>query len=66
MVDCDEFSGIGTTAGTTNTSEVSYVFINIPLNVVEKKKVIELENYLGLRGESARLAAVKVHFLGDY
>ena len=23
LVDCDEFSGIGTTAGTTNTSEVS-------------------------------------------
>ena len=31
-----------------------------------RKKVIALENYLGLRGESGRLAAVKVHFLGDY
>ena len=31
-----------------------------------RKKVIALENYLGLRGESARLADVKVHFLGDY
>ena len=30
-----------------------------------REKVIELENYLGLRGESARLAAVKVHFLGN-
>ena len=31
-----------------------------------REKVIALENYLGLRGESARLAAVKVHFMGDY
>ena len=29
------------------------------------EKVIALENYLGLKGESARLAAVKVRFLGD-
>ena len=31
-----------------------------------RKKVIALENYLGLRSKSARLAAVKVRFLGDY
>ena len=29
------------------------------------KKVIALENYLGLKSESARLAAVKVRFLGN-
>ena len=31
-----------------------------------RKKMIALENYLGLRSESVRLAAVKVRFLGDY
>ena len=31
-----------------------------------RKKVIALEYYLGLKRDSARLAAVKVRFLGDY
>ena len=31
-----------------------------------REKMIALENYLGLRRKSARLAAVKVRFLGDY
>ena len=31
-----------------------------------RKKVIGLEKYLGLRSESARLAAVRVRYLGDY
>ena len=30
-----------------------------------QKKVIALENYLELKSESVRLAAVKVPFLGD-
>ena len=30
-----------------------------------RKKVIALENYLGLKSKSARLAAVKVSLLGD-
>ena len=31
-----------------------------------RKNVIALENYLGLKSESERLADVKVRFLGDY
>ena len=30
-----------------------------------RTKVIEIENYLGLKNESARMAAVKVRFIGD-
>ena len=66
LVDCDEFfrdqhhrrhhQHIGTLLGIKQyTSKRCW-----------RKKVIELENYLGLRGESARLAAVKVHFMGGY
>ena len=43
-----------------------YLFDQYTSKQCWRKKVIALENYLGLRGESARLAAVKVHFLGCY
>ena len=48
------------------TSMLCIYSINIPLNSVGGEKVIALENNLGLKGESARLEAVKVNFLGDY
>ena len=31
-----------------------------------RTKVISIENYLGLKSESSRLASVKVRVLGDY
>ena len=42
-----------------------YLFHKYTSNQCCRKKVIALENYFVLRGDSARLAAVKVHFLGD-
>ena len=43
-----------------------YLFEQYNSKLCWRTKVIALENYLGLNIESARLAAVKVRFLGDY
>ena len=41
-----------------------YLFYQYKSKLCWRTKVIALENYLGLKSKSARLAAVKVHFMG--
>ena len=43
-----------------------YLFDKYNYKQCWRTKVVALENYLGLKSESARLVAVKVRFLGDY